>query len=284
MRPWRVASTIAGLYSALAISGSLGHDVPRSPAVTATGKLTVANTLDFAPFEFIDADGRPAGIIVELASAVAELVDADLDLHRMPFTAMIPGLMAGRFSIAWETFSVTEDRLRQVSFVVFLKGGLAISTRPDLVDAFSGEMPLCGRSLGVSVGSASDQLVDALDTQCSAAGRPAIRKSVFNGSQDIVQAVLSGRLDGRVDDATVSSYFELTSGGQLVVLPMQYETMPLGLAIPRSDSATADMLVSALTVLFENGTYARVLEKYGMSRYGIAEPYFVDALDDLRVE
>ncbi|TPK92464.1 ABC transporter substrate-binding protein [Mesorhizobium sp. B2-4-17] len=263
---------------------SKAADVPKSADVKQSGKLAVANTLDFAPFEYLDADGKQTGIIIELAGEVAKLVDAKLDVQRTPFPSMIPGLAAGRFKIAWETFSATPERLKQVDFVMFLKAGLAVSTSPDKKASFSGDAPLCGKRIGVSAGSASDFLVDKLGKECTDKGQAAIEKSVFNSSTDIVQAVLSDRVDARMDDATASSYFEVTSKGQLVVLPTLYEVAPLGLAIAKDDKETADMMVAALAELFKNGTYKAILEKYGMGAYAIKEPYFVGSMDALRAE
>lgn len=265
-------------------ASSYAQEIPKSPEVAESGKLSIANTVDYAPFEYLDADGKPVGIIIELAGAVADLVGAELDVQRTPFPSMIPGLAAGRFKIAWETFSANPDRLKQVDFVMFLKAGIAASTTPDKKAEFSGDTPLCGKRVGVSAGSASDFLVDTLNEECSAAGQPAIDKSVFNTSQDIVQAVLSDRIDARLDDATASSYFETTSNGQLVVLPHLYDVAPLGLAIAKGDTATAEMMSAALAELFKNGTYQTVLDKYGMGMYAIAEPYVVDDMDDLRSE
>ncbi|MGX7876973.1 ABC transporter substrate-binding protein [Mesorhizobium sp. ORM6] len=263
---------------------SRAAEVQKSADVKQSGTLAVANTLDYAPFEYLDADGKQTGIIIELAGKVAKLVDAKLDVQRTPFPSMIPGLAAGRFKIAWETFSATPERLKQVDFVMFLKAGLAVSTSPDKKASFSGDTPLCGKRIGVSAGSASDFLVDKLSKECTDKGQAAIGKSVFNSSTDIVQAVLSDRVDARMDDATASSYFEVTSKGQLVVLPTLYEVAPLGMAIAKDDKETADMMVGALAELFKNGTYKAILEKYGMGAYAIKEPYFVRAMDALRAE
>ena len=263
---------------------SRAAEVAKSTEVKQSGTLAVANTLDYAPFEYLDADGKQTGIIIELAGEVAKLVDAKLDVQRTPFPSMIPGLAAGRFKIAWETFSATPERLKQVDFVMFLKAGLAVSTSPDKKASFSGDTPLCGKRIGVSAGSASDFLVDKLSKECTDKGQAAIEKSVFNSSTDIVQAVLSDRVDARMDDATASSYFEVTSKGQLVVLPTLYDVAPLGMAIAKDDKETADMMVAALAELFKNGTYKAILEKYGMGAYAIKEPYFVGTMDALRAE
>ncbi len=167
---------------------------------------------------------------------------------------------------------------------MFLKAGEAASTTPDQVASFTGDNPLCGKKLGVSAGSASDFLADKLNADCKAKNLPELQKSVFNSSEDIVNAVLSGRIDARVDDATASSYFQVTSGGRLVVLPQLYDVAPLGLAIDKGDTATETMMVSALAELFQNGTYQKILDKYGMGSYAIKAPYAVDSMDQLRAD
>jgi polar amino acid transport system substrate-binding protein len=263
---------------------SIAADITKSPEVEQSGKLSIANTLDYAPFEYLDADGKQTGIIIELAGEVAKLVGADLDIQRTPFPSMIPGLAAGRFKIAWETFSAKPERLQQVDFVMFMKAGVAASTSPEKKASFTGDTPLCGKRIGVSAGSASDFLVDTLSKTCTEKGQAAIEKSVFNSSTDIVQAVLSDRVDARMDDATASSYFEVTSKGQLVVLPELYDVAPLGLAVAKNDPKTADMMVAALAELFKNGKYRAILDKYGMGAYAIKEPYFVNSMDSLRAD
>jgi polar amino acid transport system substrate-binding protein len=275
------AAMLAGILMVFPVSA---EQVAPSPAVAATGKLSVANTIDYPPFGYVGPDGEPTGIIIELAQAVAQLINVDLDLQRAPFPTLMPGLAAGRYHLAWETFSISEERLAHVSFVVFLKGGLAASTRAERVAEFAEEHSFCGKKLGASTGSASDFLIDRLTEACLAKGKPPVEKFLFSSSQDIVQAVMSGRLDVRIDDATASRYFETVSNGQLVTLPREYDVAPLGLAVPRSDIATARMMVAALSALFDNGTYGKALARYGLSDHAIAEPYLVIGLDDLRDE
>lgn len=273
----------AGLaLAAVSAGAALAQDIPVAPDVASSGVLSIANTLDYAPFEYLDENGEPTGIIVEMAGAVAGLAGAELDLQRTPFPSMIPGLAAGRFSVAWATYSVTEERLETVDFVMFLKAGIAASVLPERAGEFTGDHPMCGMRVGVSAGTASDFLIDRLAAECTEAGLEPIEKMVFNTSQDMVQAVLSDRIDARMDDATASSYFETTSGGQLVVLPQLYDVAPLGLAVAKGDAATAEMMLAALQVLFDDGTYQAVLDKYGMGLYAIDAPYIVDSMDDLR--
>lgn len=266
---------------ALAATAAMAQDVPKSPEVAATGKLTIANTLEYAPFEFIDESGAQAGVNIELAAAVAQEMGVELEVTRMPFPSMIPGLAADRFRIAWETFSPTEERLAQVDFVMFLKSGLVVSTTPDKKDSFSGDHPLCGKRIGVIGGTVSDFLVDKLVEDCAAQGLELLDKKVFLEGKDVIQAALSDRIDGKMDDATASGYFEVTSGGQMVVLPGLYDEAPLGIAVTKGDTDTAVMLETGLNVLIANGTYQAVMEKYGLGSAMIDKAFIVDSLDDV---
>jgi len=280
-RSWRFFA-VAILASAAMVGGAAAADVPKSPEVAATGKLTMANTLEYAPFEFIAEDGKQVGINIELAQEVAKMLGAQLDVVRIPFPSMIPGIAAGRFKIAWETFAATEDRLKQVDFVMFIKAGIVASTTPDKAANFQGENNLCGKRIGLIAGAVSDFIADRLNEECKTKGLPELTKQAFPEGKDIIQAALSDRIDARLDDATASGYFEVTSKGQMVVVPGLYDVAPLGIAIPKGDKETAEMLRAALQTLIDNGTYKTIMAKYGMTSAMIEEAYVVDSLDKIR--
>jgi polar amino acid transport system substrate-binding protein len=254
----------------------------KSQEVKTTGKLTVANTLEYAPFEFIGEDGKPTGVNIELAAEAARLLGVELDLVRMPFTSMIPGLAAERFKISWETFSPTEERLKQVDFVIFLKAGTVASTTKEKAALFGTENNLCGKRLGMVAGNVADFTADKLNEICKESGLPEITKAVFPEAKDIVQAVLAGRVDARFDDATSSGYYEVISGGKLVVVKGLYDVSPLGIAVPKGDTETAEMMRAVLQSMIENGAYQKIMAKYGLTNAMIDEAYIVDSMDKVR--
>lgn len=275
-------STAAAVLALALVGSANAAELTKSPEVAETGKLSIANTLEYAPFEFIDEAGKQVGINIELAEEAAKLLGAELEVVRMPFPSMIPGLAAGRFKIAWETFAATEERLKSVDFVMFIKSGIVASTTPDKAASFQGENNLCGKRIGVIAGAVSDMIADRLNEECKTKGLPELTKQNFPEGKDIIQAVLSDRLDARLDDATASGYFEVTSGGKLVVVPGLYDVAPLGVAVPKGDAATAEMLRGAIQAMIENGTYKTIMAKYGMTSAMIEESYIVDAVDKIR--
>ena len=266
----------------LAALPSGAQTVTRSPEVEKSGALQIASTLEYAPFAFIDENGNQVGVNIELAQAIADLMGAKLDVVRMPFPSMIPGLAAGRFHVAWETFTATEERLEQVDFVMFLRAGLVVSTPPEKVESFSGDTPLCGKTIGVITGTMADFHLDKLAAECAEKGQPALEKKVFLEAKDVLQAGLSGRIDGKLDDATAAGYYEVTSGGKMVVLPAVYEESLLGIAIPKGDTGTATMLAEGLDALMAGGQYKEIMEKYGLGTAMIDHAVIVDSIDDVQ--
>jgi ABC-type amino acid transport substrate-binding protein len=52
--------------------------------------------LSYPPFETIDENGKPAGISVELAQALADTLKQPLRIENMPFVGLIPSLQNKR--------------------------------------------------------------------------------------------------------------------------------------------------------------------------------------------
>ncbi|MBB4236240.1 ABC transporter substrate-binding protein [Rhizobium esperanzae] len=264
-----------------AANAAWAADLPKSDDVTSTGKLTILSTMDYAPFEFLDKSGKPDGLDIELAQAAAEALGAKLDIVTTPFPSIFPSITAGRGKIAWSTFTATPERLKIVNFVTFLKSGIVLVTPADKASRFKSKDDLCGAKVAVHNGSSGDFAADKLSTDCKAAGKPEIEKSLYPQQQNIIQAVLSGRVDGYFDDTTAALYYVGTTKGAMVVAPGEYFPLPLGIAIPKDDPKTAEMLQKVLQHLMDNGTYAKVLAKYEMGPAAVQQADVISSADQL---
>ncbi|MHA6728815.1 ABC transporter substrate-binding protein [Devosia sp. A369] len=248
----------------LAPLATYAQDIPVTADVQSSGKFAIASSLGYAPFEFLDENGKPAGLDIDLANAVAKLLGAELNIETAPFASQIPGLASGRYKVGWATFSVTGERLAQVDFVTFLQAGSVAVTSPDKKDRFADKANLCDATVAVQSGTAADFAADKLSEECTAAGKGGLKKAIYPEQKDVIQAVTSGRADAYLDDSTSAGYYETTSGGQLVVAGNSFYPTPLGVAIAKGDTATADMMKAAFEKLIADGTYAEILTKYNM--------------------
>jgi len=275
-------ATHMGILFALTLApNAFGAEIPLTDSVKSSGTLTIASGLDYAPFEFVDANGQPAGLDVELANEAAKLISAKLNIQRIPFASQIPSLAAGRVKVAWATFTVKQDRLKQVDFVTFLQSGTVAMVLPDKKGSISDAKGLCGKRVAVQTGSAADFTADKLSEDCMKSSLPKIEKVIFPEQKDTIQAVLTGRADARFDDTTAAGYYEQTSKGKLVVAPGIYDVLPLGVAVQKGDKASAEMMRAIFQELIANGTYKTVLDKYGMSLAAVENSRIITSVDQI---
>jgi len=259
-----------------------GSGIPIASDLTTPGKLTIANTLGYAPFEFLTEDGEPTGVDIELAFAAADVLGLELEIVEIPFTSIFPAIAAGRADLAWGSFTVTEDRLEQADFVVFMVAGTVASALPDVAATLTEQNDLCGLEIAIAAGSSADFTADVLSADCEAANLPAIEEVIFPDVPEVIQAVLSGRVDARLEDSTAAGYYEVTSDGQMVVVPGLYDISPGGIAVQKGDLEMAEMMAAAIQVLIDNGTYAEIFAKYGISESEVPEAYVVTDINELR--
>lgn len=266
------ASGAIGLLIFATASGALAQDVSVTPDVREAGKLTIASSLAYAPFEFTDEKGAPAGLNIELAHEVAKALGVELDIVPIPFAATIPAIAAKRVKVGWATFSVLPERIAQVDFVAFMQTGVVVSTLPENKEKFAKKTDLCGKTIAVGNGSSSDFSADKLSQECTDAGLPALNKMIFPEQKDAIQAVITGRAEARLDDDTAAGYYEVTTNGRLVVAGDSFYPAPLAIAVPKGDAATAEMIASAFSKIMADGSYQAILHKYGMDNAKLPEP------------
>ncbi|MFZ4482538.1 MAG: transporter substrate-binding domain-containing protein [Chthoniobacterales bacterium] len=98
------------------------------PAVHAEDKpLRVGMDLSYPPFETIGADGNPAGVSVDLASALAAGLGRTLVVENIPFTGLIPALKSGKIDLIISSMTATPERAKAVAFSrPYLTTGLAL--------------------------------------------------------------------------------------------------------------------------------------------------------------
>jgi polar amino acid transport system substrate-binding protein len=256
--------------------------IPVTDKVKESGKLTIASGLDYAPMQFVDAQGRPAGMNIEMAQAVAKELGVELDIVTIPFRAQIPALVSGRADIGWAGYTILPERLKQVDFVGYEKTGTVVVTLPANKAEFAKESDVCGKKVAVASGNAAAGVATQLSKQCATDGHSPLDIQIFPDQKDTIQALLTGRVEARLDDATSAGYYEATTKGKNVVVSDPIDPAPLGLAIRKGDSATGEMLAAALNELIANGTYATILEKYGMGAASVPKSVVYTDMSQLK--
>ena len=70
-----IALLLAALVMTLSLSGLAAG---RLEAIKAAGKLVVGTSPDYAPYEFLDTDGKPVGSDITFAQFIADKLGVEL--------------------------------------------------------------------------------------------------------------------------------------------------------------------------------------------------------------
>lgn len=90
-------------------------------------ELVVGMDLTYPPFETIDEAGKPRGISVDLAKALADGMGKMLRIENIPFTGLIPSLQTGRIDCIISSMTDTPERRESLAFSdPYLTTGLAL--------------------------------------------------------------------------------------------------------------------------------------------------------------
>ncbi|AZO68064.1 ABC transporter substrate-binding protein [Mesorhizobium sp. M6A.T.Cr.TU.016.01.1.1] len=276
-----LSASVVGLVASCFATAALSQGLPKNEEVRATGKFKISNSLAYAPFEYVDEAGKPVGLDIELADAVAHALGAELEIVRMPFASQIPSLASERTKVAWATFSVTPERLKQVDFITFLSAATVFVVPAENASKFKSKDDLCGTSIAVQTGSAADFAADKLNEDCKSSGRAEIKKSIYPEQKDAIQAVLTERVVGRLDDSTAAGYYASESNGKMVVVPGSYFPTPLGVAVAKGDSASAEMMRAVLQKVMDDGTYEKIIDKFNMATSAVSKSEIITSADQL---
>ena len=289
----RVFTTIAALASAAALIGGCGSSgggseatsTPASgtaknaaaaaqvpAAIKAKGTLRVAADATYPPNESVAANGKTVvGMDADLAKAIGAALGLKVAVVNGTFDSIIPGLASGKYDLGMSSFTDTKEREKTVDFVTYFTAGTSFYVKARGGPAIGGLADLCGQKVAVEKGTTQAADVTAQSKKCVAAGKPAVKLSVFPDQNGANLAISSGRADIGMADSPVAAYQVAKSNGQFKLVGKPYGTAPYGIAIPKGNGMAKPVL-TGLKALMADGRYAAILKKWGVQDGAISDP------------
>jgi polar amino acid transport system substrate-binding protein len=241
------------------------------PATIAdAGVLTVVTDPTYAPMEFTDDKGAIVGLDPDIAVAVAHKMGVEAKFEKGDFNGIIAGIEAGRYDASWASFSVTAERQQRVDMVSYVNSGTSVLVphgNPDKVAAIT---DLCGKTVAAQTGNTQAlTTLPAFQEDCADAGLAKITELILPQQDNVNQAVSTGRADALLADSALTAYYaQLQPDAFSQVDDIFVEPALLG-AITKKDTGLAAAIEAAVTSLIEDGTYADLLDAWGLSAAAI---------------
>ena len=263
-----MAHPVAGRAQAIPTQAPQPALVKLLPPDTRTFTLAVA--LGSPPDDFRDAKGEVAGWEIDIMRAATEALGLTLDIRPTTFDTLIPGLQARRFDGATGQMGITDVREKVIDMVGELLANEEFAALADNPIQVNGLQDLCGLSVGTTRGSREMVFADDQNPKCVAAGKPPINALAFNDGNGAAEALMSRRVDLFWLGSTAVSYFVGQSKGKTKVVGSYTDTSYIGVGMPKG-SALAAPLQAAIQSLIDNGTYGKIVAKWGLEAGAIKQ-------------
>ena len=251
------------LPAALAAAALLGNGPARAADEIAAGSLT-----NSPPMIAYAADGTTLqGMIVDLAAAMSKQLGRTIVFKPMAFPALIPALEAKNIDIAFTVMNDTPEREQVLDFVDFFNFGTKLLVKKGNPEHVESLETACGKTVSTVQGSTQIKLAEDMSAACTKAGKPAITIMQYAQPSDARLQVQTGRVAAFLGNSPVMVYLAKTAGDGTVfdvVAGHEYQPVPIGIAVPKSNTALRDQLKKALDAVIADGTYLKILQKHGL--------------------
>jgi polar amino acid transport system substrate-binding protein len=237
------------------------------PAKIATkGTLVIGTSPNYAPNEFKDSAGKPVGWAIEVGDAIAAKLGLKAELQVARFENIIPGIAGGKIDIGESSFTDTVVREKKVDFVNYYVAGIQwASATGKVVDPENA----CGLKVAVQATTYQDTVeIPAKSAACVAAGKPAIQKLSLDTQDAAATAVALGQANAFSADSPVTLYGLVQLKGKLQAAGKTFEAAPYGMAVAKG-SGMAKAIQAALQSMVDDGSYGKILDKWGVADGGL---------------
>ncbi|GAA5158410.1 MULTISPECIES: ABC transporter substrate-binding protein [Amycolatopsis] len=238
-------------------------------AIAADGKIVVGQDQSYAPNEFVD-NGKVVGFDVDLGNAIAQKLGLTAEFQNAAFSGIIAGVGSGQYEMAMSSFTINAERLQTVDMVSYYSAGTSLAVPKGNPDKISLD-DLCGKNIAVQQGTVQVDDLTKRSEDCTKAGKPAINMQQFQAQTDVNLQVQTKRSQGMLADSPVVDYAIKQTDGNVEVVGQPYDSAPYGIALKKDQGDYAKAVQSAVQAIIDDGTYAKILAKWGLNTAGAVQ-------------
>ncbi|HZF87865.1 ABC transporter substrate-binding protein [Streptomyces sp.] len=222
-----------------------------------------------APLTFHATDNKTViGVEPDIAYLVADVLGLEPHFSTVSWENIFIGLDSAKYDVGFSNITVTEERKEKYDFATYREDNLGFEAKKGSGIEVDGPEDVAGRTVAVGSGTNQEKLLIEWSKANEKAGREPVDIKYYQNDSDTYLALRSGRIDLYLGPHPTAAYHAATSGETEVVGTHSGAGAGLqGLiaATAKKDSGLVKPLAAALNEVIENGTYAQVLARWGLS-------------------
>ena len=228
---------------------------PAEPAITTVteGKLTVATSPDFAPYEFyaIDESGNAqlAGFDMALAQYIADYLGLELEVVPMDFDGVLAEVTAGNVDLGMAGLSPDPDRMEAMDFSdIYYQGGQSLVVVQENKDKWASLEELNDPSLTIGAQLGSIQY-DLAEENTPDADIVQLAKVT-----DVVSELLGGKLDAGYIETVVAESYAKNYPDLYIAFDVPYEVEGSAVGVVKGNEALLAAVNEAIAAALADGS------------------------------
>ena len=228
---------------------------PAAPELTTVtpGKLTVATSPDFAPYEFyaIDENGNAnlAGFDMALAQYIADYLGLELEVVPMDFDGVLAEVTAGNVDLGMAGLSPDPERMEAMDFSdIYYMGGQSLVVTQANKDKWASLEELNDPSVSIGAQLASIQYDLAMENT------PDADVVQLAKVTDVVSELLSGKLDAGYVETVVAESYAKNYPDLYIAFDVPYEVEGSAIGVVKGNEALLAGVNEAIAAALADGS------------------------------
>ncbi len=234
-----------------------GADAEGTVETVSPGKLTVATSPDFAPYEFyaIDEDGNPtlSGFDMDLAQYIADYMGLELEVITVDFDGVLSELQTKSVDLGMAGLSPDPARESIMDFSdIYYTGGQSLVTVKDNADKYNSfeSINTPDVTVGAQTGSIQLDLANENSPEADIISLPKVT--------DIISELLAGTMDAAYIETAVAESYQKNYPDLEIVMEVPYDQEGSSIGVVKDNPELLAAVNEAIAAAIDDGS----LEQY----------------------
>lgn len=225
--------------------------------IKAKGNFIMGLDDTFAPMGFRNDKGELVGFDIDLANAVAEELDINVEFQPVDWDSKEMELATGKIDCIWNGLSLTPERAEKLSMSKpYLENKIIVMTNEGVTIASKEE--LANYNIGIQAGSAALEAVRNDEVYESVSDKI----TEYPTYDEVILDMQTGRLDCMIIDQVFGEYKNTQLGNIYGTAEFDFGEDLYAIGLRKTDTALTEDINNAINALIEKGATKEISEKW----------------------
>jgi polar amino acid transport system substrate-binding protein len=252
----------AGLTALATVANAATIETPAN--IKAAGKIVYCSDISGPPLGFFDENSQPTGSDIDLGKEIAKRLGVKAEFANTPFAGIVPALQAKNCDAILSQLFDKPARREVIDFVDYMYSSEAFLVAKGNPKNIKSLDDLSGVKIAVENGTTIQSLIEEQNKKFAAAGKAPAQVVVFPKDSDARQALQIGQVDVYGTTLESAGYFLQKAGHVFDIGGDPFAKILTGIGIRKDDGELKTAIQAALDSMKADGTYLKILTKWGM--------------------